>query len=295
MSIRMQARLYSPITTAACLLLLATVLGLQCHQAEEPLAAYPTVVSEASADPGTAMDPSDDLVELARRDPIAFLDHCWDEYDRRNVQDYTCTFTKQELVGNRLTAVQEAAVRFREKPFSVDMKWTKNPTAVKRALYVENAMTDRQGRELAWFKPAGALIGLFVPKIKQPIHGPRAKAAARRTMDQFGFRRTLDLIIEYTRRGREDGVLELEYVGEGSIAGRPTLVFERRLPFTGEEEPYPDGLLRYQIDREWLVPTSCFSYADHDGQKLLGSYVLTAVQFNVGLSDDDFDPRKIGF
>jgi len=235
------------------------------------------------------------LVGLAQSDPLRFLHDCREQYVGRGVRDYACTFITEQRVNGSLSPVQEARVRFREEPFSVDMVFTQNATEAQRALFVENAWKDEQGRALAWFKPAGAVIKLFVPKIKQPVDGPRAKAASRRALNEFGFRRTLDVIIKYTERGRENGELQLEFVGEGAIDGRPTYVFERRLPFTGREEPYPDALLRYHIDQEWLVPTGCFSFADSAGTDLLGSYLLTDVEFNVGLSDDDFDPQKIGF
>ena len=65
-------------------------------------------------------------------------------------------------------------------------------------------------------------------------------------------------------------------------------MIERRLPYTGEDGPYPDRLLAVFIDSEWLVPTGCFAYADDAKQDLLGSYVLTDVEFNTGLSDEDF-------
>ena len=42
------------------------------------------------------------------------------------------------------------------------------------------------------------------------------------------------------------------------------------------------------IDRDWLVPAGCFAYADDAGEELLGTYVTTEVEFNVGLTDADF-------
>ncbi len=237
----------------------------------------------------------DENEAMAREDPLAFLHHCRLEYTERDIRDYTCTFTTQQLVPDGMTPVQEAHVRFRESPHSIDMKWTRNPTEANRALYVENKWVDEKGRELAWFKPAGAVARLFVPKIKQPINGTRANAASRRSLNQFGFKRTLDLLIKYSEKARNAGDLELEYIGRGKIDGRPTYVFERRLPYTGEEEPHPDALLRYHIDREWLVPTACYSFADDEGRRLLGSYVLTDVEFNTGLDHKDFDPDHINF
>ncbi len=287
------------------------LVGLACHDAVRPgganrsmageLAVAPNAAAAASVSlPTTSVAPAriptlTSLEVLAQNDPEAFIRQCRDEYDRRNIRDYTCRFIKQESIRNRLGEVEEAAVRFREIPFSVDMEWTRNASQANRALYVADAWRDRKGRELAWFKPAGALIKLIVPRIKQPVTGARAKKASRRTLDQFGFRSTLELIVKYIEKGRANDDVEVRYVGEDTVEGRTTWVFERHLPFTGEEQPYPDALLIYHIDREWLVPVACFSYADHEGRELLGSYVLTDIKFNVGLGDDDFDPEKLGF
>lgn len=290
--------------------LIPVLVVLACHGAPWRMEASRCAACEADAAPvpaagvaGTATSVvgsiptvrTDSLATLARTDPEAFIRHCRAEYERRDVRDYTCRFIKQETIGRKLGHVEEVAVRFREHPFSVDMEWIKGAKHAARALYVANAWKDRRGRDLAWFKPAGALIKLIVPKIKQPIGGARAKKASRRTLDQFGFRSTLDLIVKYIERGRKHDELDLRYVGEAVVAGRPTWAFERRLPFTGKEEPYPDALLVFHIDQEWLVPVACFSYADRAGEHLLGSYVLTDVKFNVGLGDDDFDPKKLGF
>ena len=43
------------------------------------------------------------------------------------------------------------------------------------------------------------------------------------------------------------------------------------------------------------MPTGCFSYADDDGEELLGKYLLTKADFNVGYKDADFDAKAIKF
>lgn len=276
------------------LLILATILGIQCHGVSGPpqsqVAASSTIRAKVTLTAGRS-----DLAELAQSDPRALLRYCSARYGESDVRDYSCRFVKQERVGGKVTRPQEISVRFRREPYSVDMNWIRNATQAQRALYVEKAWFDASGRPEAWFKPAGAIIKLLVPRIKQPIHGARAKKAARRSIDQFGFERTLELIIKYTDKAYEAGVLDLKYSGEGETGGRATFVFERRLPYNGSEEPFPDALLRFHIDQEWLVPTACFSYADVEGRALLGSYVMTDVEFNLGLTDDDFHPDKIGF
>ncbi len=232
---------------------------------------------------------------LAHQDPIGFLKHCLDRYNKSGIKDYTCTFTKRERIGKRLTSAQVTAVKCREAPFSVNMKWVANAKEANRVLYVEGAWTNDDGQPEAWVKPHGWLIKIVVPKIRQPIHGKRAKAAARRSIDQFGFRRSLELILKYTEIGLQNEELKLTCTGEGRINGRPTYVFERYLPYTGESGKYPDALLRFHVDQEWLVLTAVYSYADRHGRKLLGSYLYTDVTFNVGLNNTHFDPDAEGF
>ena len=69
-------------------------------------------------------------------------------------------------------------------------------------------------------------------------------------------------------------------MGRGEIGGRPTYVFERHLPYTGDEADYPDRLLVFHIDGQYLVPTGCYCYADEAEQALLGSYLYTDIQLN---------------
>jgi hypothetical protein len=276
-------------------LLLCAAFTLQCHDASsrgrfntvEPV----TVEVLASATP--ASFPAKDKNErLAHTDPLEFFRRCREHYDQ-TIHGYRCNFLKQERVGDKLTAEQVTDVRFLNDPYSVDMVWTRNPGPAARALYVKGKWRNDKGQDEAWVRPSGAVLGLL--KLKQPIDGPRAHKAARRRIDQFGFRNSLDLIIKYSEEAARNHELDLRFIGNGSIAKRPTYVFERRLPYTGQEEPYPDRLLVVHVDKEWLVPTGCLSYADDAGTELLGKYILYNVQLNPGYSPADFDPNRIGF
>lgn len=275
-------------------LLIAAALCAQCHQlATRVDSQAPAVRVERVYAAAVVTDVTKHDEQLAQADPMEFLYRCREHY-RRNYRDYTCTFVKQERIGSRITAEQVVDVKFREEPYSVSMHWVRNADQADRVTYIAGKWKDADGRDQAWCQPAGAILSLFVPRILQPIHGARAERASRRTIDQFGFANTLDLIIKYCERSRDDGELDLRYVGRGSINDRPTYVFERRLPYTGREEPYPDALLVFHMDSEWLVPMACFSYADETGDDLLGKYVLTDTAFNIGLTDQDFSPETLG-
>ncbi len=247
----------------------------------------PSVACATLKTPGPGGDP---FAATARSDSVGVFRAALERYER-SVHDYTCTFEKQELVGGSLTADQVTQVKFREKPFSVNMRWTKNEDKARRAVYVEGWWTGKRGEKLAVVEPAGLIARLLVDDVLRPIDGPEAKRAARRRIDQFGFANSLRLILKYCDLSANRGELDVRYLGEGTLGGRPTYVFERRLQYTGDHGLYPDRLLVVHLDQEYLLPTGCIAYADEAGTKLLGRYVITDVKFNVGLTDSDFARR----
>ena len=282
---------------------LAAGLALQCGRAYEarqsgsPAAARTAAVRPQPGQAIAAMVPSAssgaiDLEALAAADPIGFFEMALDRYDR-SIRDYTCTFSKQELVGNRLTEEQVISAMFCEKPFSVRFEWVKNEDKCSRVLYVADRWV-KDDQQLAVVEP-GAIARLFVPYVMRPIHGRDAQKSSRRTIDQFGFRNSLALILKYCKLAREQGVLEsFAYVGNDRVEGRDTLVFERRLPYTGEQGFWPDRLLIAHIDRETLLPILCVAYADDARQVLLGRYMMTDVKLNPNLPDSVFTMQGMG-
>jgi hypothetical protein len=234
-------------------------------------------------------DVDDDPMDaLARSDPRGLVQCAIERYDR-SVHDYRCTFLKQELLEDGLTPVQRVRVLFRQSPLSVFMIWEENADRVKRALFIDAPeFVDAKGRKTAKVEPAGCLARAFVAETMRPIHSSEARQNSRRSIDEFGFRSTLGLLERYNREAERRGVLDFRYVGEAQIDKRSTYLFRRFLPYTGAESGYPDARLDIHIDQEWLLPTAVYSYADARGEHLLGSYVLTNVELNAGLSDRDF-------
>ena len=283
-------------------MLLAGLL-IQCqqalyHQAQEsspvvikgPVKASPSMAL-ASPTPG-GLRPIEPLEARAARDPIASFEEALDQYDR-SVRDYTCTFTKQELVGGQLTAEQVIKVMFREKPFSVRFEWIKNADKCDRVLYVKDRWI-KDGQQMAVVEP-GPLARLFVRYLMQPIHGELARKTSRRTIDQFGLRNSLTLALKYCKLAREMNVpFEFTYEGKGEVDHRETLVFKRRLPYTGEDGFWPDRVLVIHVDKELLFPTLCLCYADDDQQVLLGKYMTTDIRPNVNLPDSTFTKEGMG-
>jgi len=198
-----------------------------------------------------------------------------------------------ERLGGVLTPMQVTEAMFRENPFSVRLKWIKNQDKCSRVLYVANEW-KKDGSDLAVVEP-GAIARLFVPFVMRPIHGEDARKSSRRTIDQFGFRNSLELTLKYCLMAREKGILDFQFKGNDEVGGRKTLVFERHLPYTGENGIWPDRLLIVHIDQELLIPILCQAYADMDKNILLGHYEMSNIRLNPELPESTFTKEGMGF
>jgi len=222
------------------------------------------------------------LQRLAESNPTEFFQYALREY-RNRVRDYTCTFEKQEVLQGKMTKKQVISVKFKE-PFAVFMKWVRNPSLVDRVLYVKGRNDDK-----ALIKPAGILGWLVPTHVKRKVNGPDSKRASRRPLDKFGFANAIQLVLDVNRQAAKANELWFRYKGTGMIDGRPTWVFERRLP---NKPCYPDQRLLVHVDQQWLVPTALYCYDVRNN--LLGCYVYRDVTFNLGMTDKDFTARANG-
>jgi|GEM_PF-501321 len=229
---------------------------------------------------------TDRLVELAKTDHIALLQHCLDNY-HGNYTDYVCTFTKQELVEGVLAKEQETLVRFRESPFSVAMTWVTNPPRGDRVLYVEG----RNNNEMQ-VRPTSVFLQALVPGgVSRKPDSEDARTVPHRTVDLFGFERGMKSMLKIYREAKKNGDLQEEFGGHHDLDGRRTLVLIRTL--TTKREDYPAHKTVIYIDVEHLVPVMIESYGWGAGE-FLGRYAYTDIQFNVGLTDAQFTPESIG-
>ncbi len=183
---------------------------------------------------------------------------------------------------------QIIAIKFRERPYSVDMSWIANPAGARRISYVEGRWV-KDGRELALVVPSG--VGSFVLPggLKLDIHGREFKKSSSRSVDQFGFLKTLERATQVCEKAKSNAGFSLEYVGRAQFEDRPQYVLERKLPHSAEGEAYSERLSVFFLDAEWLTPTAVWTYADDEKQCLLGEFITSDAEFNVGLTDADFD------
>ncbi|HPF39040.1 MAG TPA: DUF1571 domain-containing protein [Phycisphaerae bacterium] len=215
-------------------------------------------------------------------------------------KSYTCVFTRQEMLASGMGPEQDVAVKFRSAPYSVAMEFTRNPGLVKRALFVEGKWRDEEAKDeelkdQAVVQPAG-MAGLLIKSLKQPIRGPLARKTGRRSIDQFGFERAMDLLVKYCDQAEADGALKLTYEGEADFKGRRVWFIKRELPYTGPDSGYPDRVANIYIDQEWKVPTAIHTFSDDqcDAAHLLGKYEYSDIDFSAEITDADFEPSTYG-
>ena len=237
--------------------------------------------------PETGIDP--ELILLAKSDHIALLEKAMEAYKSMSVKNYTCTFTKQEVMGGITGKKQETKIKFRQDPFSVVITWIKNPPQGDRLIYVKGKYKDKQGRSRMIVRPKGGLAQLLVGRsvLKLP-DGPDAMRNTLRPVTMFGFENSLRSLLDVYRQARGRGELKQEYEGVYDLAGRKCLILTRLL--LKQREEYQNKTTFIAIDIETLMPLQLIGY-DWDN-RLLCNYEYRDVKFNLPLTEKDFTPQS---
>ncbi len=241
----------------------------------------PTAVDGVTigATPG---DVQAELENLARTDHCALLRKGLERYDA-NVQDYTCLFVKQERINGQQRPEQHVRAKFKQQPFSVAMQWIKNVPLGDRVIYVagkHNGMMLIRPRGI-WSKLLGTV--LRDPESKQVM------ANTLRPVTQFGFRRSLENLLEVYELAESRGDAVNSFEGYKQIGDEKVFVLVRMLP---ARDDYPAKKTVVYISVDHLVPL-CVEGYDWDDQ-LFCSYLFKDVKFNVGLMEKDFTPEANG-
>ncbi|MBS3822201.1 MAG: DUF1571 domain-containing protein [Planctomycetes bacterium] len=225
--------------------------------------------------------------ELARSDHVALLKRGLENLESLGAESYTCTFVKQERIRGELGAAQTIAVKFRRKPFSVAMTWTENAPTADTILYVEGRYRDDEGRSQMLVRPkSGILRALVGGSVLRLPDGPDAMKKTLRPCTQFGFRNSIQSLIDVYELARERGESTERFEGFAEIGGRPCFKLVRRLPKTHPD--YPAQKTIVLVDTEWMIPLRIIG-DNWQGERSC-DYQFTNVDFGVALRDADFTP-----
>ncbi len=225
-------------------------------------------------------------------------------YIQTNVDDYTCTFVKREMVKGHVIGPQYILAKVRNRrvengevvvPFSVYLKFLK-PYSVKgrEALYVEGANHGK-----FWAKEGGT-AGRLLPAVQLPIDGRLAMRDNRYPITEFGIE---NLTLRLLERGQADRNIRdctVVYREGAKVCDRPCKMMEvrRPTPKVGEDAQYGMNVFIAQVfvDMELNVPMryAAYSWPSSPGSppEVVEEYTYQDLKLNVGLTAADFDHKN---
>ncbi len=212
----------------------------------------------------------------------------------KTIKDYEAQLIRRERIKGKLTGYQYCDVKIRNEqidaniPFSIYMKFTK-PSSVN-------------GREAIWVKghnnnkiiahEAGLILGKITVYLNPK--GPIAMRGNRYPIYEAGFKVLADRLIEKATRERQYGECEVNIESGRKFNKRSCTVIEVIHPVQREYFEFHKALI--YIDDEMQLPVRYESYTwpSEEGGKpvLLEQYLWTKIKLNVGMTDQDFDPRN---
>lgn len=219
---------------------------------------------------------------LAARNLVA---DCQKRFER--VDDYSCVFTKRELVKGRMTPTYQIGMKVRTSPFSVYMKFH-NPKTGREAIYVNGR---NNGKVVAHdVGVAKILTGTLRLDPRERL----AMEDNRHPITEAGIGNLIDTLVDRWSTELQPDESRVTVDSNVSWAGRPcTLITsthtEKRAEFLFHE-------VKVYVDHELGLPVRFEAYdwpREASGHPILvEEYSYHDVRINVGLGDLDFHPEN---
>lgn len=221
------------------------------------------------------------MIDLAETDHIQLLEWAMSRY-KKNIRDYSAVLHKQERIKGKLRPPQEIAVWFKEAPFSLVMKWRKNPVVVDKLLYVEKNEENNH----MYVHPTG--IFSWIKSVEKQPHCKEAISNGLRTCDQFGFYRSMQ-ILEDMYKSVPQQKIKTKYLGPSKVFDRNSIAMASFIP---KSKNYPDKVIIMQFDTQTLLPVGLSLY--NKNKKLRCKYFFSDLKINIGIRDRFFTKKAHG-
>jgi hypothetical protein len=255
----------------------------------EDSASVPLVPDEANdTDEKTDDHPLDPVLKLAR-ESLALID--------ATISDYTCTLIKRERIGGQLLEHEFMTCKIRhprdeggrQLPFSVYLGF-RAPQAVQgREVIFAEGRND--GKLIAH---EGGFKGRFIPTVHLEPTSALAMRNNKYPITEIGIRTLTQRLIEKGERDKQLGPCSVRVLAGAKVKDRVCTCVEVKHP---EPLPHYDfHIARVFMDDELHVPIRYEAFgwpaAPNAKPPVLEEYSYLNLKLNVGLSDEDFDPRN---
>jgi hypothetical protein len=234
---------------------------------------YPPSNITTSASLSSAI-PDREFASQLKKNPLKSLKLMTQHFDNAII-DYTGSFCKQERVDGTLLNPQTIDFKFRQKPFSLFMKWPASNNPVDRLLYVKGA---NNGKMIV--HPTGLLS--WVKSVEADLNDEQATKTNLRTCEQFGIRNML-VEMEKAYSQASAGNFNIKHLGDTTINQRPCAKLKINIP-QGTFQSTEEVILT--VDLGYRLPTAV-TCLDRNGN-LTSSYSYTNLDFNTNLTDQNF-------
>jgi hypothetical protein len=215
--------------------------------------------------------------------------YAWIKEAQRNyqtvVKDYTCIFVTKEVLKARGSDDQFMQLKFRQTPFSVSMKWLGPPRLAGQEVVFVNGKNNNKLRV-----QSKGILGV-AGFVAVDADDPRVREQSRHTIHETGIGHLIDSTIKSWDNDKRTGksvtrISEVEFdkrhcyrIETIRPERQPQSYAHRSVIFLEKNSKYP---LRNE-NYTWPVPGG-----NPEGE-LMESFSYTSLQFNVGLTDRDFD------
>lgn len=227
---------------------------------------------------------NDEMEELLKKEPMAFLENTLERYRRDVKTGYELTLWKHEIISGNELKPELIDVHYREKPYSVHFRWIEGATKAQKILYVDGENKDRAGKSQMLVQPNGGFLGKFV--VARDVRGADAKASSHYPLDDFGFYNNQTRTLKAWQTNFKRGTQKVEYLGIQKVKELGDRKhFALRATTT---TPVADGvaeLTSYFDTETWLQTGSIIK--DKDG-KLMAEYYFRDVKLNPEFKAEQF-------
>jgi outer membrane lipoprotein-sorting protein len=202
------------------------------------------------------------------------------------VNDYTATLFRIERVGGKPRKEERIGLKFR-KPDSIYMKWETSPNPGLLNQGTEVIYPAGKGRD-KMTAHLGGLINLVTPTITVSPTDRLVMENNRHPVTHTGIGYILDLFVRQRDRAVADKDFLQVYHGTVEIMGRKTHKVEYIMP--GKAKGYYCYRAEVYFDGEHKLPIRIVVYDWSDEE--VERYSFRDLKVNVGLTEDDFNPRS---
>jgi hypothetical protein len=211
-----------------------------------------------------------------------------------DVDNYTCTFDKQERIEGDLSNLQQQFIKIRHQPFSVYFKVEKGDVG-REILY---PISPEDGRMIVKLPDFGGRI----PALKLNPNSSRAMAESRYPITMAGIKELTKMTLEVRQHDLKLGnQIHTVLRDDRTFDSRPVYAYEMTYASPKANKTYRKCVL--YIDKQLMVPVYVKNHTWADAVKgsdlnnlddttLIEYYSFRGIKLNAGLHTMDFDPAN---